>query len=65
MFIFICKTTIGPLNFDDFLEDFDKNYDKDKIPNIKKELDNFAKNPFNPKEPLQINLLIDFINYDE
>lgn len=56
---------LGPCNFDDFLDDFDEEYDKDKIPNIQKELESFAKNPFNLKEPLTLDLLLTFINYDE
>lgn len=56
---------LGPTNFDNFADDFSEDYNPDQIPDIEAELKNFAKNPFNPKEPLTLDLLIEFINYDE
>jgi hypothetical protein len=35
------------------------------MPDIEKELKNFAKNPFNLNEPLTVDLLIRFLVFDE
>lgn len=59
------ETLLGPTSFPDFTEDFSDEFDEKARPDMAKELSYFAKNPFNPKEPLQISTLIDFVNIDD
>lgn len=44
-------------------EDFAANYPYK--PDLIKELAHFAKNPFNPTEPLTVDLLINFAIFDD
>jgi hypothetical protein len=46
-----------------FAEDFTAEYPF--RPDLAKELNHFAKNPFNPVEPLTVDLLINFAIFDE
>ena len=51
--------------FQNFEEDFDESFPFNSRPDMKKELSYFAKNPFNPNEPLKIETLIEFTNIDD
>ena len=54
---------LGPKNFNNFKNEFSEDYKG--VPNIRKELDYFAVNPFNRKQKLTIDLFIDFCIWDE
>jgi len=56
---------LGPVDFAGFEDEFADDYDPKKRPDLQKELGNFAKNPFNPSEPLSVETLVKFINYDD
>lgn len=57
------ETLLGPQSFDNFAEDFADDYDA--IPDITRELEYYSFNPFNRSQKLTIDLLIDFVNFDE
>lgn len=57
------ETLLGPKDLSRFHEDFIEGYEA--IPSIKKELEYFAKNPFNQTQPLTADLLIEFILFDD
>lgn len=57
------ETLLGPENLDDFDKDFIDGYKG--IPDIKKELEHFAKNPFVPGTKLSLELFIEFVIFDK
>ncbi|CAD8181609.1 unnamed protein product [Paramecium octaurelia] len=57
------ETLLGPKDLSRFDQDFSSDYNSK--PDIIKELGHFAKNPFNPSEPLTVDLLINFLIFDE
>lgn len=56
------ETLLGPKDFTTFHRDFWEDYKA--VPDMPRELAHFAVNPFNPKEPLKIEMFIDFIIFD-
>ena len=58
------ETLLGPVNLDGFEKEFASTLPKSYIPDMRKELDYFAINPFT-KEKLSIDSLVKFINYDD
>lgn len=59
------ETLLGPKDFSNLEDDFDENYDVLSRPDLQTELIHFAKNPFNPNEPLKVETLIEFTNIDD
>jgi hypothetical protein len=57
------ETLLGPKDLSQFHRDFWEGYKA--IPNITNELKHFAVNPFQPSEPLAIDMFIDFIILDD
>ena len=57
------ETLLGPKDFSRFHRDFWEDYKA--VPDMPRELAHFAVNPFNPQEPLNINMFIDFIIFDK
>lgn len=57
------ETLLGPKDMSRYEEDFASNYPFK--PDLIKELGHFAKNPFNPTEPLTVDLLINFVIFDD
>ena len=57
------ETLLGPKDFSKFDRDFWEGYNA--IPDIQKELKHFAVNPFEPDQPLRLDMFIDFIIFDE
>lgn len=47
------------------MDDFYYTYDKDAFPDFKKELGFFSRNPLNPNERLTIDMLLQFVIFDE
>ena len=45
--------------------DFDEEYDQEKRPDLFKEVEHFARNPFNPSERLNVDVLLEFKNFKE
>lgn len=58
------ETLLGPESFEGFESEFSRTLPRGYIPDLKKELDHFAKNPFT-KEKLKIESLVEFANFDE
>lgn len=56
------ETLLGPKDFSRFHRDFWEDYKA--VPDMQRELAHFAVNPFDPKEPLRIEMFIDFILFD-
>ena len=57
------ETLLGPYDLSNFHKDFWEGYTV--IPDILKELKHFAVNPFQPSEPLCMDMFIDFILLDD
>ena len=57
------ETLLGPKDLSQFQRDFWEGYKA--APDIKKELKHFAVNPFQPTEPLSIDMFIEFILFDD
>ena len=57
------ETLLGPKDFSKFHRDFWDGYKA--IPDMPKELKHFAVNPFEPDQPLKLEMFIDFIIFDE
>lgn len=57
------ETLLGPKDLSQFANDFWEGYAA--IPRIKKELEHFAVNPFDPSQKLTLDLFIDFILFDK
>lgn len=57
------ETLLGPKDFSRFHRDFWEGYKA--VPDMPKELAHFGVNPFNPIEPLKIDMFIDFLIFDE
>jgi hypothetical protein len=56
------ETLLGPKDLSTFDRDFAIDYTGK--PDIQAEIIHFAKNPFNPSEPLTVDLLISFVLFD-
>lgn len=54
---------MGPADLSNFKEDFNEYY-KGR-PDMRRELDHFARNPFNPSEPLTVDTLINFVLFNK
>ena len=54
---------MGPKETPDLHEEFYQTFNKEGIPNFKKELNIFSKNPKDPEKPLTIETLLNFINF--
>ena len=57
------ETLLGPKDFSKFHRDFWEGYKA--VPDMPRELAHFAVNPFQPTEPLKIDMFIEFIFFDE
>ena len=57
------ETLLGPEDFSRFHRDFWEGYKA--IPDMPKELAHFAVNPFNTGEPLEVDMFIEFVLFDE
>ena len=56
------ETLLGPRDFSRFHRDFWEGYKA--VPDMPKELAHFAVNPFEPTEPLKIEMFIEFLLFD-
>ncbi len=59
------ETLLGPLSLDSLIGDFPINYPKERIPDLRRELDYFATHPQNPKARLTFEDLITIKRFDE
>jgi hypothetical protein len=57
------ETLLGPKDFSRFHRDFWEGYKA--IPDMPKELKHFAVNPFDPGQPLKLEMFIDFFIFNE
>jgi hypothetical protein len=54
---------LGPRDFSRFHRDFWEGYSA--VPDMPRELAHFAVNPFNPDQPLKLDMFIEFLIFDE
>ena len=59
------ETLLGPASLDSLIGDFPINYPKERIPDLRRELDYFATHPNNPKAKLTFDDLISIKRFDE
>lgn len=59
------ETLLGPANLDLLNADFPATYPKERIPDLRRELDYFATRPDNPKARLTFDDLIKICTFDE
>ena len=59
------ETLQGPKDLSSFNDEFSHEYDPECIPDMRKELMHFEKNPFNPTENLSFDSLIQIIPYNK
>lgn len=57
------ETLLGPVDLTNFQDDFAEDYKA--IPDIAKEIEHFSRNPFNQTQTMTIDLLLEFILFDE
>ena len=57
------ETLLGPKDFSRFHRDFWEGYAA--VPDMPRELAHFAVNPFDPKQPLRLDMFIEFLIFDE
>ena len=57
------ETLLGPRDFSRFHRDFWEGYLA--VPDMPKEMAHFAVNPFDPNQPLKLEMFIDFLIFDE
>ena len=57
------ETLLGPKDFSRFHRDFWEGYLA--VPDMPKEMAHFAVNPFDPNQPLKLEMFIDFLIFDE
>ena len=57
------ETLLGPRDFSRFHRDFWEGYSA--VPDMPRELAHFAVNPFDPNEPLKLEMFIEFLIFDE
>ena len=57
------ETLLGPRDFSRFHRDFWEGYSA--VPDMPRELAHFAVNPFNPDQPLKLDMFIEFLIFDE
>jgi hypothetical protein len=57
------ETLLGPQDFSRFHRDFWEGYKA--IPDMPKELKHFAVNPFEPDQPLEVDMFIDFVLFND
>lgn len=57
------ETLLGPKNFSRFHRDFWEGYSA--VPDMPRELAHFGVNPFQPDQPLRLEMFIEFLVFDE
>lgn len=57
------ETLLGPKDFSRFHRDFWEGYTA--VPDMPKEIAHFAVNPFEPDQPLRLEMFIEFILFDD